>query len=118
MAYHITTFVNNSRLESVTANPKATRDTYFLKPKPEEAVKPSHPPLLNKGTFNSYSQAFPIANWIYTGVEAYAFWDSGDSEIFAVTQKDPNTVQVLYKASAGNLTLTINGDGSIAFTAA
>ncbi|WP_035239068.1 hypothetical protein [Desulfobacter vibrioformis] len=116
MAYHITTFVNESGLNSVTANPEATRDTYFLSP--GSKVNPQHPPLLNTGTFGSYSQAFPKANWIYTGVETYAFWDSGDSEIFAATQQDPNTVQVLYKASAGNLTLTINKDGSIAFTAA
>lgn len=116
MAYHITTFVNKSGADSVTANPVATRDTYFLNPSAH--VNPGHPPLLNKGTFNSYSEAFPNANWIYTGVNTYAFWDSGDSEIFAATQQDPGTIQVLYKASAGNLTLTINADGTIAFTAA
>ena len=116
MAYHITKFVNDSKLESVTANPKSDRDTYFVKPGTLE--QPKHPPLLNKGEFDSYSQAFPIANWIYTGTEAYAFWDSGKSEIFAVTQKDPRVVKVLYQGSAGDLTLTINVNGAIEFKSA
>jgi len=113
MAYHITTFVNKSVSDSVTANPAATRDTYFLNP--GDGLNPDNPPLLNKGVFKSYMEAFPSANWIYTGVKTYAFWDNGNSQINGVTQQDPGIVQALYEAPAGDLSLTINADGSITF---
>ena len=39
-------------------------------------------------------EAFPKANFIYTGVYAYCFWDTGQSQIAAVTEQNPNSIQL------------------------
>jgi hypothetical protein len=116
MTYHISLFQNSSRKDVVTANPAAQRDTYFVQT--EKSKKPDHNVEINKGKWASYDEAFPTANFIYTGVFAYLFWDTGDSQIAGVTQQDPNTVQLIYSGSAGDHVLTVKADGKIGFTRA
>ena len=116
MTYHISLFQNSSPKNVVTANPAAQRDTYFIQT--ERSRKPDHNVEINKGKFTSYDAAFPTANFIYTGVFAYLFWDTGESQIAGVTQQQPNTVQLIFSGSAGDLVLTVKADGTIGFTKA
>ena len=113
MTYHISLFTNNSGSTSITANVGAQRDTYFVTPK-NKAV-PGHNVEIHKGNYSSYEEAFENCNFIYTGVHAYSFWDSGASQIFAMTNQDARP-EVLYKGEAGDLTLTVNPDGTIDFS--
>jgi hypothetical protein len=116
MAYHISLFQNSSRKNMVTANPVAQRDTYFIAH--GGSKNPDHNVLINKGSWKTYDEAFPNANFIYTGPFAYCFWDTGESQIAAVTDQDPAKVQLIYSGSAGDHVLTVKADGTIAFTRA
>lgn len=112
MAYHISLFQNTSAHNMVTANPVAQRDTYFISS--DGNRNPDHNVEINKGEWTSYDAAFPKANFIYTGTYAYCFWDTGDSEIYAITEQN-NTSQMIYKGGASNLVLTVKPDGTISF---
>lgn len=118
MAQHISLFQNNSSgKDAVTANPVQSRDTYFVAKKGSQ--KPGHNVLVNKGSWSSYSAAFPHANFIYTGQFAYCFWDTGESQIAGVTAQEPAKVQLINaNGHAGDYVLSINEDGTIAFTKA
>jgi hypothetical protein len=121
MAQHISLFQNNSSgKDAVTANPVQNRDTYFVAKKTSQKPRDGHNVLINKGSWSSYSAAFPHANFIYTGQFAYCFWDTGDSQIAGVTAaQDPTTVQLINAdAHAGDYVLSINENGTIAFTKA
>ncbi|QUS55615.1 hypothetical protein [Pseudovibrio brasiliensis] len=111
MAYHIPQFKNKSSGHAVTANPKTDRDTYFVRAGAD--VNSSHNVLINKGNWSSFSAAFGEANYIYTGTEAYCFWDSGDSELVIASQSGSSLVRL--KESAGDLDLLIDANGSINF---
>ncbi|MES0869493.1 hypothetical protein [Pseudovibrio sp. SCP19] len=111
MAYHIPRFINKSDGNAVTANPVADRDTYFVREGTE--VKPSHNVLINKGSWSSFSAAFGHANYIFTGNEAYCFWDSGDSELVIASQSSGTLVR--HDESGGDLNLIVDGNGSISF---
>lgn len=113
MTYHISQFQNNSDNNVLTANPKAQRDTYFIGPSGTQ--KPDHNPEINKGNWESYDAAFPQANFISTGVYNYSFWDTGKSQIAAVTDQNQNWVQLIYEGDAGNLVLNVQSDGTIGF---
>lgn len=118
MAQHISLFQNNSSdKDAVTANPVQQRDTYFIAKK--KSQKPGHNVLINKGSWKSYGEAFPHANFIYTGTFAYCFWDTGESQIAGVTAQDPGTVELISpEAHAGDYVLTVNENGKLAFTRA
>ena len=111
MTYHISLFDNQSPRSILTANPVADRDTYFILP--ESNRNPEHNVEVNRGNWSSYDEAFPSANFIYTGRQAYCFWDSGKSQIFLCDQEGNKKV---WDKSAGDLTLTIDENGSIEFT--
>lgn len=114
MTYHISLFQNSSKKNLITANPAAQRDTYFVAPGGSQ--NPGHNVEINKGSWTSYDAAFPNANFIYTGTFAYCFWDSGESQIFGVTEQNPRSVQVIYAGGAGDHVLTALSDGTITFT--
>ena len=99
MAQHISLFQNNSSgKDAVTANPVQSRDTYFVAKKGSQ--KPGHNVLINKGSWSSYSAAFPHANFIYTGQFAYCFWDTGESQIAGVTAQEHLAVPASRRAAA------------------
>jgi hypothetical protein len=117
MAYHISLVRNmNVSNDAVIANPVSQRDTYFVGKgtynKPDKKV------LISKGNWQSYDEAFPNANFIFTGPLTYCFWDTGQSQIAAVTEQTPTKVQLIYVGTAGDHMLVINSDATIAFTRA
>jgi hypothetical protein len=117
MAQHISMFQNNSDKGAVTANAKATQDTYFVPI--GKSTKPDYNVLINKGNWKSYDAAFPGANFIYTARFAYCFWDTGSSQIAGVTAQEPNKVLMISPdAHAGIYRLIVNDDGTIAFAKA
>jgi hypothetical protein len=116
VAYRIILFQNSSLNQGVTRNPANSRDNYELPP--NRTIYPTNSPLINKTNGRSaknFTEALVWANSISTGVLDYCFWDSGKSEIFGVTQQDPNEVIVLYKGSGGYKKLTVKSDGKIEF---
>jgi hypothetical protein len=116
MTYHISLFQNLSGKNVVTAKSVAQRDTYFIAPKGSQ--KPGHNVQVSKGAWKSYNEAFPHANFIYTGTHAYLFWDSAKSQIVGVTEQNPNKVELIGEFTGGNLVLTVQPDGTIAFSRA
>ena len=114
MTYHISLFQNTSgQHHLVTANPVAQRDTYFILS--GGTRNPDHNVEINKGDWETYDAAFPNANFIYTGVYAYCFWDTGESQIAAVSEQQKG-VQLIYKGGAGDLVLNVKSDGTISFS--
>ncbi len=115
MAYHIQLFVNNSKGYAVTANPKTDRDTYFVrggeKKSPGHNVELNKPP--NANDWHSFSSAFDGANYIYTGTDAYCFWDSGDSELMVASYNGGTVGR--HPNSKGTFNLVIDANGSISF---
>jgi hypothetical protein len=116
MAQHISLFQNNSSgKDAVTANP-VCRDTYFVAKKGSQ--KPGHNVLVNKGSWSSYSAAFPTPI-LSTPGNLLSFWDTGESQIAGVTAQEPAKVQLINaNGHAGDYVLSINEDGTIAFTKA
>lgn len=115
MTYHISLFQNASGYNLVTANPCAQRDTYFISS--DGNRNPDHNVEINYGDWDCYDEAFPKANFIYTGAYAYCFWDTGKSQIAAIIDQEKST-QLLYSGGAGDLVLTVNPDGTISFSRA
>jgi hypothetical protein len=113
MTYHISLFENASPGNVVTANPVAQRDTYFIVP--NGGKNPDHNVEINGGNWASYAAAFPQANFIHTGAQSFCFWDSGSSQVFAIAEKDPTHVRVIYSGGAGDLVLKVQPDGGISF---
>jgi hypothetical protein len=110
--YHISIFHNVSDIKNaVTANPAAKRDTYFI-PK-GGSNKPIHAVLINKGSWKSYGEAFPHANFIHTGSCAYCFWDTGESQIVAVSDREPTKIQIIYNSIVRDIVLAVTPDGTI-----
>jgi hypothetical protein len=118
VAQHISLFQNSSTSNDiVTANPVAVQDTYFIAR--GKTQKPDYNVLVNKGKWNSYDDAFPHANFVYTGKFAYCFWDTGASQIAGVTAQDPYAVQMISPdVHAGYYRLIVSEDGTIAFAKA
>jgi hypothetical protein len=118
MTYHISRFQNSSGQNLVTANPAAQRDTYFIPSGGSQ--KPAYNVEINTNTAEkiTYDKAFPQATFIYTGTYAYCFWDTGQSQIAGVTQQDQDSVLLIYSGGAGDLVLTVQSNGTIAFSRA
>lgn len=79
MSYHISLFKNESSHNVVTANPVCNGDTYFIQAAGERI--PGKNVLIETGNWSTYDAAFPHANFIYVGSNAYCFWDDGESQI-------------------------------------
>ena len=120
MTYDVSLIQNNSDMNVATANPAAQRDTYFVAP--NEGRNPDHNVEINHGKQGWRSEeAFLKSNFIYTGVYAYCFWDSGESQVFAFKHNGggaSGNPEAIYAGSAGDLVLTVNKDGTISFTPA
>jgi hypothetical protein len=100
-SYHISLFDNSSNTKSaVTAKRSSNRDTYSIEK--HKTLTPSNNVEIAKGSWTSYDQAFPNANFIYTGSFSYCFWDDGKRRIAAVTDQEPTKIQVIYGGSAGD----------------
>jgi hypothetical protein len=115
--YHISVFHNSSDTKNAsTSNPVATRDAYFI-PKGGTS-QPANKVLISKGSWTSYEQALPHANFIHTGSFGYCFWDAGKGRIAAVTDQEPTKVQVIYSGSSADnsFLLTVRSDGTIDVT--
>lgn len=116
MAYHIAGIGNASDRTCATTNPAASRDNYVIDP--YEIFVFNYPVEINtpndSDSTADYCHALLWANFLYTGVYDYCFWDTGADAVVAVTQQDPTTNSRLYHGPATKLILIVKDDGSIA----
>jgi len=125
MAYHITLVTNNSSSSIAITNPAYEGDSMLVGPSPannpgsstgSNPYKPKRPILVNKIPGNpTYSQALPQANNIYTATDNYCFWDNENSALNGIGEKGG---KIVLNASAGNLEVTANADGTLTFVRA
>ena len=114
MAYHITLVSNNSSSSIAITNPAYEADSRLVGPKSN--YSPQRPILVNTIKGNpTYQQAMGQANNIYTFSDNFCFWDNGNSAVNGVGEKG-GTINL--NASAGNLQVTVNADGTLTFTKA
>ena len=119
MPYHISLFNNSSGTNNVSVSkPGTPRDAYFIAKGGSKRPIPKQEVLIAKGSWNTYDQAFPHANFLCTGSFAYCFWDTGNDQITTASEQDPTKTEVVYKGTKGTLVLTVNSNGTIAFTRA
>jgi len=113
MAYHITLVTNQSTSSIAITNPAAGRDSKLVGPGPNTTYTPQYPILVNTiGGNPNYLQAIETANNIYTVSDNYCFWDNGNSAVNGIGEKGG---KISFNASAGNLTITVNADGTLTF---
>jgi hypothetical protein len=113
MAYHITVIANNSGKSIALTNPAYEKDSMLI-PANGQPYKPERPVLVNKMDGNpSYQQAVSAALNLYTFKDNYCFWDNTNSAVNGVGE----TTGAIgaYNAKAGDLTITVNSDGSLSF---
>lgn len=125
MAYHITLVTNNSASSVAITNPAYEGDSMLVGAAPpnnpgsstgSNPYKPKRPILVNTIKGNpTYSQALPQANNIYTATDNYCFWDNGNSAVNGIGEKGTN---IVLNASAGNLEVTVNANGTLTFVRA
>lgn len=115
MPYYISLFDNSSNTNNVSiSKPGVQQDSYFIAK--GGSKKPGQNVLIAKGSWKSYDQAFPHANFLCMGPFACCFWDAGNDQIATAAEQDPTKTQVVYKGTTGTLVLTVSSNGTIAFT--
>lgn len=113
MAYHITLIANNSKSSVAITNPAATRDAKLVGPSTQ--YSPERPILVNKIDGNpNYLQAIDTAVNIYTNKDNYCFWDNTNSAVNGMGQSTGAIAP--YNASAGDLQIVVNADGTLTFS--
>jgi hypothetical protein len=114
MAYHITLIMNSSKSSIVLTNPATEADSKLVGP--GDSYKPKRPVLVNKIDGNpTYSEAVTKALNIYTYTNNYCFWDNTRSAVNGVGEHGGT---ILFNASAGDLDITVNADGTLTFAKA
>jgi hypothetical protein len=120
MAYHITVVTNNSSSSVALTNPAYEGDSKLIGPSVggnPSTYTPKRPVLINKISGNpTYASAMPVAVNIYTVKDNYCFWDNTNSAINGIGEAT-GAIQPL-NASAGDIQMTINADGTISFARA
>jgi len=125
MAYHITLVTNTSNSSIAITNPAYEGDSMLVGPAPannpgsgpgSNPYTPSRPILVNKISGNpSYADALPKANNIYTFADNYCFWDNTNSAVNGIGEKG---TKIAYNASAGDLQITVQANGTLSFVRA
>lgn len=114
MAYHITLVTNSSRSSVAITNPAHEADSKLVGP--GLPYKPERPILVNKiGGNPTYAEAIAQAVNIYTRKDNYCFWDNTNSSVNGIGEQGGT---IAYNASAGNIEITVNADGTLTFTKA
>ncbi|HEX4771533.1 MAG TPA: hypothetical protein VH351_11910 [Bryobacteraceae bacterium] len=114
MAYHITLVTNNSSSSIALTNPAYEADSRLVGP--NRPYVPERPILVNTmGGNPRYLDAIGTAVNIYSNTDNYCFWDNTNSAINGIGEKGS---PLGFNMSAGNLQITINADGTLAFAQA
>jgi hypothetical protein len=114
MAYHITLIMNRSKSAIALTNPATEADSKLVAP--GDSYKPKRPVLVNKIDGNpTYSEAATKALNIYTYTNNYCFWDNTNSAVNGVGEHGGT---IAFNASAGDLDITVNADGTLTFAKA
>lgn len=112
MAYHITVITNNSSKSIAITNPAHEADSMLLGP--GATYKPSRPILVNKiGGNPTYEQALSKAVNIYTLTDNYCFWDNENSAVNGIGESGGT---IVFNASAGDLQIAVNTNGTLSFS--
>lgn len=115
MTYHIKEIDNKSDKSVALTNPltgTSKRDCVLILP--HTVYKPEYKPEVNKISGNpTYTLATKTALNIYTKTNNYCFWDNTNSACDWLGEG--HTSPDSYNASAGDLKLTINANGTIQF---
>jgi hypothetical protein len=112
MAYHITTIINNSDRSVALTNPAPKTSAGWADSRlvpANESYSPERPILVNK-TQGDYNTVVSTALNIYTKLGNWCFWDNSSDEVDAV-EEGTGSELVWLRATAGDLTLTIDASG-------
>jgi len=124
MAYHITLVTNNSSRSVAITNPHYAGDGMLVGPGPannpgnssgSNPYTPNRPILINAiGGNPTYLEAMVKANNIYTSVDNYCFWDNTKDAVNGIGENSSTSINFL-NATAGNLQVTVNANGTLTF---
>jgi hypothetical protein len=120
MTYHINLIINNSSKSIAIVNPAPNpdgRDSRIYPTGKHEIANPVKVNFIKTSGTITYTAALPTAINVYTFKDNTFFWDNGNSAINGVAQSNPNSDLNLYNGSGGDLTLTIDANGNLSFSA-